>query len=226
MCSYIQSCYKDECRFFAGLLFVYRIIVSAVFAFTPTTALNFAWLLGFLLFVLLLHSTYQPYKKRWHNFIEGLIFTILASIVTINFYCLYQADATKLTNTPTNASFWIQIVLLYLPLVYFIVYTSIKVFLWLRPRIALVTDAILKLCGKNNTYPWDVANLCNSCDFPAHMEDDDDDNYSTTYTSESVSDHESLVPEDEQHHQQQARGNNDDDDDDDDVEMIHPVECK
>ena len=42
-----QSCYKDEYLFFAGLLFVYRILALAVFAFTPTVALNLAWLLGF-----------------------------------------------------------------------------------------------------------------------------------------------------------------------------------
>ena len=116
-----QSCYKDEYRFFAGLSFVYRILALAVFAFTPTAALNLTWLLGFLLLVSLLHCTCQPYKKKWHNFIEGSIFTILASLTIITFYRLFQAETT---NTPTNTSFWIQTVLLYCPLVYFIVYAK------------------------------------------------------------------------------------------------------
>ena len=51
-----------------------------------------------------------------------------------------------------------------------------------NPRITLVKDTLLSLCGNDNTYPLDVANynLFNSCEFPAHMKDDED-NYSTTY---------------------------------------------
>jgi len=77
----------------------------------------------------------------------------------------------------------------------------------------LVKDTLLKLCGNNNTARLDVADLLNSRQFPACMEDDDDI-YSTT--SESIS--ESTVAEDEQ-----QQYNQDDDDDNDDVEMIHPV---
>ena len=207
-----QSCYKDEYRFFAGFLFVYRILALAVFAFTPTTALNLAWLQGFSLIILLLHCICQPYKKRWHNFIEGAIFTILASISIITFYRLFQAETT---NTPTNMSFWMQMILIYCPLVYFLVYTSVKVFIWLHPRIALVKRTLLNLCGNDNTNPLDVADLLyNSREFPARMEDDGD-NYSTT--SESTS--ESIVSDDEQQQQQQQQQS-----DDEDVEMIHPVE--
>ena len=198
-----QSCYKDEYRFFAGLLFVYRILALAVFAFTPTTALNFAYLLGYLQIILLLHCTCQPYKKKWHNIIEGVIFTLQASITTIAFYRLFQAETT---DTPTNASFWVQTVLLYCPLVYFIVYTSVKVFLRLQPKIVKAKHTLLKLFGYNNTNT--IADLLNSRQFPARMEDDGD-NYSTT--SESTS--ESTVPDDEQEEV-----------DDDNIEMVHPVE--
>ena len=207
-----QSCYKDEYRFFAGLLFVYRVLALAVFAFTPTTALNLAWLQGFLLAILLLHCTCQPYKKRWHNFIEGSVFAVLASISIITFYRLFEAETT---DTPTNVSFWMQMILIYCPLVYFLVYTSAKVFLWSRPRIVLVKHTLLNLCG--NDHPLNVADLLYSNrEFPARMEDDGD-NFSTT--SESTS--ESVVSDDDDEQQQQQQQG---DDDDDDVEMIHPVE--
>ena len=52
----------------------------------------------------------------------------------------------------------------------------------------LIKDTFLKLC---NTNPLDVANLFNSCEFPARMEDDGD-KYSTA--SGSASD--SLIPND------------------------------
>ena len=210
-----QSCYKDEYRFFAGLLFVYRILALAVYAFTPTAALNLTWLLGFVMLISLLHCTCQPYKKKWHNFIEGSTFTILASLSIITFYRLFQAETT---NTPTNASFWIQTVLLYCPFVYFIVYTSVKVFLWLQPRIVLVKQTLFKFCGINpNTL--DVGDVFNSQQFPARMEDDGD-NYSTASesTSESIivdEDDELQDSEQEQHQREQDNG---------DVEMQYPVE--
>ena len=84
-------------------------------------------------------------------------------------------------------------------------YTSVKVFLWLRPRIVLVKDTLLKLCNIDNTNPWDLASLFNSREFPAHMEYDAN---------------ESLLRDDKQQQQQQQQQGNDDDD----VEMIHPVE--
>ena len=205
-----QSCYKDEYRFFAGLLFIYRIVASAISAFTPTTAINLVWLQGFLLLILLIHSICQPYKKRWHNYIEGFTFTILASMVTITFYRLFQADTT---NTPTNVSFWMQIILMYCPLVYFLLYASVKVFMWLRPRIVVVKSTLLKwLCDIDNTNSLDVANLFNSCEFPARMEDN-----GSKYSTASGSASESLIPQQQQQQQ-------DDNNDDDDVEMIHPVE--
>ena len=207
-----QSCYKDEYRFFAGLLFIYRVLALAVLAFTPTTVLNLAWIQGFLLITLLLHCTFQPYKKRWHNFIEGMIFIILSSINIITFYRLFQAQTT---NTKTNISFWMQIILIYCPLVYFVVYTSAKVFVWLRPRIVMIKD---KLRGNNNINPMDVANLFNSREFPGRMENEDE-NYATS--SESTD--ESVVADDDNQQQQQQDDNNNDDNDDD-VEMIYPVD--
>ena len=201
-----QSCYKDEYRFFAGLLFVYRIIASAVFAFTRTTALNFACLLGFLQLILLLHCTCQPYKKKWHNIIDGVIFTILASITTVAFYHYFQEETA---NTSSNSLFWIQIVLLYCPLVYFTVYTSVKVFLWLHPRIILINH---KLCGNDNTNVTDAASdLCNYYEFPARVDDDSDS------TTSEISGDGSTPPDDEEQQQQQEGG-------DDDFEMIHPVD--
>ena len=199
-----QSCYKDEYRFFAGLLFVYRIVASAISAFTPTPVINLAWLQGFLLLILLIHCTCQPYKKRWHNCIEGFTFIILASIITITFYRLFQAT----TSTPTTASFWMQIILMYCPLVYFILYTSVKVFTWLHPRIVVVKGW---LCGIDNTNPSDVANLFNSREFPARMEAN-----GSKYSTASRNISEPLIPQQQQQQQ--------DDDDDDNVEMIHPVE--
>ena len=198
-----QSCYKNEYRFFAGLLFVYRVLGLAVLAFAPTTALNLAGLQGFFLIALLIHCTCQPYKKRWHNFIEGFIFTMLSAINIISLYRLFQAETT---NNETNKELWLQIVLMYCPLMYFLVYSFVKVFRYLRPRIVLIKN---KLCGNDNINRLDIDDLHNSYDFPARMEDESENS--------SESSNHSVVSDDDDDNQQQN-------DDDDDVEMIHSVQ--
>ena len=202
-----QSCYKDRYRFFAGLLFVYRLAALAVFAFTPTTASNLAWIQGFLLSVLLLHCICQPYKKQWYNVIDGFIFTILISVTVTTFYRLFQAETI---HTPTNSSFWIQTILLYCPLIYFVMYTSYQLILWLRPKMASVKRRLCQLCNGDDNVLLDVSDLLsNSREFPGRMEDDDGSQSDST--SDSADEH--------QQHIQSGH-----DDDDDDVEMIHPVQ--
>ena len=192
-----QSCYKDKYRFFAGLLFVYRVTALAIYGFPPTTAIINVCIQLFLLSVLLLHCVCQPYKKRWHNFIEACTLALLTSISVISSHRLFEAETSQ---TQTDVFFWIQTVLLYCPLVYFTGYVTYNVIRWLYRRITT--------CNKTN-YIQNNNNLLNSCEFPARMEEDDD-NYSTT--SESTS--ESTVPNDVQHSQG----------DDDDVEMIYPIQ--
>ena len=196
-----QSCYKDNYRFFAALLFVYRILASAVFAFTPTTALYFVWLQGFLMFMLLLHCTCQPYKERWHNVVEGSMFIILATVAAITFYRLHEIETT---TPPTNTSFWIQTIFLYCPLVYFIIYASISstVYQKLRPKVKNAflkyKNPLLKLRGDNSI---NSDNLVNSCGFPGRIEDDDSDRYST----DSKSTCESELPNDDNDEEQQQQ---------------------
>ena len=79
-----QCCYKDEYRLFAGLLFVYRTLGLAAFAATIATNSEYVWIQLVLLLALLVHCTCQPYKKKWHNVVEGFIFTIVTSIAAIS----------------------------------------------------------------------------------------------------------------------------------------------
>ena len=194
-----QSCYKDEYRFFAGLLFVYRGTALTFYTFPPTTALNYVCIQLFLLSILLLHCICQPYKQKWHNVIEAFIFTLLACISVISSHRLFEAETSQ---TPTDDFFWIQAILLYCPLVYFIGYVSCKIVRWLYPRIKYLCNKTSGNVQRNNA-------LLRSYEFPARM-DDDGNNYSSTSESE-----ESTVPDDEQEEDEQ---------DDNDVELIHPVE--
>ena len=196
-----QSCYKDEYRFFAGLLFVYRIIALGIQGLLPTTTASiYIWMQLFFLSILLLHCICQPYKQKWHNVIEALTFTLLASIIAISSYRLFEAETSQ---TQTDNFFWIQVILLYCPLVYFIVFVTYKVIKWLYPHMKY-------LFNKTRCNVWRNNSLLRSYEFPARM-DDEGDNYSSTSESDQ-----STVPDDEQE--------TEDEQDENDVEMIHPAE--
>ena len=75
-----QACFKDKLRFFAGLYFVYRVTVLAVYAFSKT-AIHFYITVEVLLILMLgLHALAHPYEKKKHNIFDALVFINLALI--------------------------------------------------------------------------------------------------------------------------------------------------
>ena len=87
----LQSCFKDNLRFFAGLYFVYRLalLISWVTSSLITQRLM---LLQFLFTsMLLVHSIFQPYRKRFHNILDSLVFFILSVINGITLYNYHYA---------------------------------------------------------------------------------------------------------------------------------------
>ena len=119
-----QSCFKDNLRFFAGLYFVYRLALLS--AWLMSSLLTQRLMLVQLLFtsMLLVHSICQPYKKRLHNTLDAFIFFILSVIngITVYNYSYTTLDITD--KTGTNALVHVQAVLVYLPLVYFVIFTA------------------------------------------------------------------------------------------------------
>ena len=129
-----QGCYKDgteeegnkyDLRWFGGFYFVNRILLFAIFAFTPhwigqylLQQLAFTGL--FLLFALL-----RPYKQDFYNKVDSTIFAILAAINALTMYNYY------LSFLKISLSKWVfgfQYFLIFCPLIYMIVYVIFK--LW------------------------------------------------------------------------------------------------
>jgi len=157
----IQGCFKDEYRFFAVFYFVYRIIAFAIYSFTTTVALHYLWQIGFYTIVFLIHCFFQPYKKRWHNCLDASIFSLLIAINAFSFYRYHQYTATLSTAIK---SFWIQLIIIYLPLCYFVIYVAKEWWKWCYPR---TVSRWRKWRGKNGfqkiTHDQE--------DFPARLED-------------------------------------------------------
>ena len=79
-----QSCFKDNCRFFAGLFFLYRFLFLLLFAVLPSYTLIYTVFEIQLIVILALHAHVQPYQNKLHNRLDTLIFTNLAVINAIS----------------------------------------------------------------------------------------------------------------------------------------------
>ena len=81
-----QGCFRDNCHIFAGLFFLYRILI------VPSEYFNaIVWNNSFesmvLFFILLLHSLSHPFQKWRHNHLD--IF-LLVNLLIINFLMIIE----------------------------------------------------------------------------------------------------------------------------------------
>ena len=72
-----QNPFKNDYRCFAGLYFLYRAVALALRVFTSNLNQFFSALELQFIIMIVLHATFQPYKKRTHNIIDLLLFLIL-----------------------------------------------------------------------------------------------------------------------------------------------------
>ena len=121
-----QNGLKDDCRFFAGLYFVYRLMTVATFALVSQSLMYFSLIALELLLMLTLHGIFQPLKKRRHNVVDGLLYGNLLAISLLTvlncFLTFYYVNGQKYINISTS----FQALLLYLPFLYASINVLIK----------------------------------------------------------------------------------------------------
>ena len=111
-----QSGFKDDCRFFAGLYFLYRLITLTSFALMGQSRYFYGLIVLQFLVMLVLHAIFQPLKEPMHNVVDALLFTdvLLINLLSLmNFIISHSEDKQRYINVSTS----IQVLLLYLPLV-------------------------------------------------------------------------------------------------------------
>ena len=122
-----QGCYKNKWRCFAGLYFVFRLLINTTnalcndmvqFVLQEIYCIVFALLVAFL----------KPYKRNYHllNYVDSLIFLNLA---VINLLTLFLYADTRMGTKPSAPAFSVQYVLVFLPLLYMVSY----IVWWLLP---------------------------------------------------------------------------------------------
>lgn len=127
-----QGCFKDDFRCFAGVYFFYRWPAVITYAVLFQFSLFYTMLQALLVAMLLVHSIVQPYQKRWHNVLDALL---LANLIVINgittlLYYWTRVDVGRNAQTiawRTDILGGIQLVLIYLPLLYILLYVLARV---------------------------------------------------------------------------------------------------
>lgn len=82
-----QGCFKDKCRIFAGLFFVYRILI-VIGNYMNNLLWNIFFQCGILFGILLLHSLCHPFQNNKHNHLD--IF-LLVNILIVNFLAVFSS---------------------------------------------------------------------------------------------------------------------------------------
>ena len=121
-----QGTFKDKHRYFAGLFFLYRLLIL-VFSSTVHSLTDFYLYLEVqFVLMLLLHGWMQPYKYNRHNLSDMCIFTLLIIInrITLHNYRLQINLYDRRKNT--TFLFILQVILAYTPLVLLIAYIVVK----------------------------------------------------------------------------------------------------
>ena len=117
-----QSSFKDNMRYFAGLYFLYRIGLLAVYSFWRSSTIFYALSEFLLISFLGIHAIAQPYASHKHNIIDGLLFLNLAVINGLSAYSMLakvedkQLHGSQHNIKPPLYTGYCQILLIYLPL--------------------------------------------------------------------------------------------------------------
>lgn len=131
-----QGCYKNgtdgtgDRRYFAGLYFIFRVVMLLVFSQSQDLLTLFSYKALVSIIFLLICAVSQPYKKAIYNFIDSLFFALMATIAIIQAY-IYT---TLQENREISRAFLLYYFLLYVPLLYMICYVTHWLFLCYKNR--------------------------------------------------------------------------------------------
>ena len=112
-----QGCFKDNYRCFAGLFFIYRILLVLIpIYWSEGTFWNIMTKQILLFLILLLHSICAPFQKKIFNHLNSFV---LVDLLMIN---MLQSELLIKYNSTVTVMVVFQLVLMLLPLIYLIGY--------------------------------------------------------------------------------------------------------
>ena len=128
----MQGSFKDKFRFFAGLYFLYRVVIIATILQERVE-----WIHTFieieLVVMLGIHTLVWPYQKRLHNVIDALVLCNLILIVILKRFTFFIAEKGSHFQKEINILHWIQMLFINAPL--FIVFLIVIHGIFLRFKL-------------------------------------------------------------------------------------------
>ena len=121
---------------FVLLYFVYRLILVAIFSFTPEVQQQYVLQQTLSVAILVFHVMKQPYKENKHNIVDICLLALIPTILSISSFQLFNVTVS---NTINQFAMVVQIILLYLPLIYL---ASITVYRLYQRRKNKMVDKI------------------------------------------------------------------------------------
>ena len=139
-----QDCFRDDCKFFAGLFFVYRLSLLLVELTTSSISLIYIYAEILLFVIMSLHISFRPFKKSWHNKLDLFLIINLLVVNLISVSNYYTRSYTTTESLLKGVFDFIQISLISMPVLYVILLASWKVI----KRFPILKQSLVKKCGK------------------------------------------------------------------------------
>ena len=116
-----QSSYKDNCRFFAGVLLLVRIGVVIAGNVSSSREEGYVIMTALSLAVLTLHSLLRPNQNRWINVIDSLMY---AHLVAVNLLAVYIYSLPNNLRSSQESWFILYQFALFAPGAYLVLYVA------------------------------------------------------------------------------------------------------
>ena len=162
----LNGAFKLNCYYFALLYFVYRLTLVAIFSFTPEVQQQYVLQHTLSIAILMFHVMKQPYKDNMHNIVDLCLLALIPTVLGISSFQLFNVTTS---NTINQFAMAVQIILLYLPLIYLASIMVYKLYRWRRTyKLNPIHEGVIKGSQSFESIP---ARMLNS-----YTEFEDDDN--------------------------------------------------
>ena len=147
-----QSSYKEDARVFAGLLFLYRLIISVSFALPPNILSGYSSLELVLVFILSLRTIFLPHRSRVDNIVESLMFADLAIINAITVFNIAYHESNYSIKSTFEILACVQFVLIIIPVIVAVIFVMLKLLNFSREKIHGYTPLVNFSINEGNVF--------------------------------------------------------------------------
>ena len=139
-----QGVFRDKCRMFAGLIFLWKFILLAIAIFT-NGPMEFFFATEVALFVIFtIHTLAKPYKDHFANSIDRLMLANMAIIVALKWY-ISIPSLTDVSLSAIELLIFFQLLLMYIPLIALLVVCIY----WLLRKLKVIPKCLKSKEKKN-----------------------------------------------------------------------------